>query len=145
MYWQDHAPPHLHAFYAGDEAQLRISDASVIRGSLPRTASACKLRRKSLSSCRFDDFCRGATRPHLDHVRHEAFGTVFETGGKCSGFGSFRSAHTAVLASSVCQGAKNMFLLAVGLVRFRALDGDIARVSGNEVGAGADEFRGHRK
>ena len=38
MYWQDHAPPHFHAFYAGDEAQLRISDGSVMRGSLPRTA-----------------------------------------------------------------------------------------------------------
>ncbi len=38
MYWQDHAPPHFHAFYASDEAQLRISDGSVMRGSLPRTA-----------------------------------------------------------------------------------------------------------
>jgi Domain of unknown function (DUF4160) len=39
MYWKDHAPPHFHAFYAGDEAQVRIDDGTVIDGSLPRTAA----------------------------------------------------------------------------------------------------------
>ena len=39
MYWSDHAPPHFHAVYAGDEAQIRIDDGSVLEGSLPRTAA----------------------------------------------------------------------------------------------------------
>ena len=38
MYWLDDSPPHFHAFYAGSEAQLRISDGSVMRGDLPKTA-----------------------------------------------------------------------------------------------------------
>jgi hypothetical protein len=39
MYWQDHSPPHFHAIYAGNEAQVRISDGSIIAGYLPTTAA----------------------------------------------------------------------------------------------------------
>ncbi|MGH9291727.1 MAG: DUF4160 domain-containing protein [Acidimicrobiales bacterium] len=39
MYWKDHAPPHFHAIYGGDEAQIRIEDARVMEGSLPTTAN----------------------------------------------------------------------------------------------------------
>lgn len=39
MYFGDHAPPHVHAVYGGDEALLRIDDGSVVRGGLPRTAA----------------------------------------------------------------------------------------------------------
>lgn len=39
MYWSDHDPPHFHAIYAGDEAQVRIDDGSFLAGSLPRTAA----------------------------------------------------------------------------------------------------------
>jgi hypothetical protein len=38
MYWQDHAPPHFHAWYAGVEAQIRIADGTVMAGSLPARA-----------------------------------------------------------------------------------------------------------
>lgn len=38
MYWEDHAPPHFHAIYAGHEALVRVDDGSFIRGALPRTA-----------------------------------------------------------------------------------------------------------
>jgi hypothetical protein len=38
MYWLDHNPPHFHAIYNGEEAQVRISDGSVLAGSVPRTA-----------------------------------------------------------------------------------------------------------
>lgn len=34
MFWYDHAPPHFHAIYAGDEAQLAL-DGTLLRGSLP--------------------------------------------------------------------------------------------------------------
>ena len=39
MYWQDHAPPHFHAFYSGHEAQARITDGVVLAGYLPATAT----------------------------------------------------------------------------------------------------------
>lgn len=39
MYWKDHQPPHLHAIYGEDEVLVRIDDATVLVGSLPRTAA----------------------------------------------------------------------------------------------------------
>ena len=39
MYWRDHHPPHFHASYAGEEAQVRIGDGTFLAGSLPRTAA----------------------------------------------------------------------------------------------------------
>jgi hypothetical protein len=39
MYWKDHGPAHVHAFYAGDEALVKISDGSFLTGSLPHTAA----------------------------------------------------------------------------------------------------------
>ena len=39
MYWADHEPPHFHAIYAGQEAQVSIASGRVIAGSLPRTAT----------------------------------------------------------------------------------------------------------
>ncbi|MHB8464252.1 MAG: DUF4160 domain-containing protein [Acidimicrobiales bacterium] len=39
MYWQDHNPPHFHAFYSGDEALVRIADGVTMRGELPPAAS----------------------------------------------------------------------------------------------------------
>jgi hypothetical protein len=38
MYYNDHAPPHFHAIYSGDEAQIAIETLQPIRGSLPTTA-----------------------------------------------------------------------------------------------------------
>lgn len=38
MYWKDHAPPHFHAIYSGEEALVRIDDGKFIEGRLPRTA-----------------------------------------------------------------------------------------------------------
>jgi hypothetical protein len=34
LYYDDHAPPHFHAEYAGSEALIRIDDLSVHRGHL---------------------------------------------------------------------------------------------------------------
>jgi hypothetical protein len=38
MYWRDHNPPHFHAMYGGEEAQVAIDDFRILAGSLPRTA-----------------------------------------------------------------------------------------------------------
>ena len=39
MYWDDHAPPHFHAEYAGSEAVIEIASLEIIRGKLPRGAA----------------------------------------------------------------------------------------------------------
>ncbi|MGZ9003958.1 MAG: DUF4160 domain-containing protein [Burkholderiales bacterium] len=38
MYYNDHAPPHFHAKYGGDEATIRIDNGDVIEGSLSTRA-----------------------------------------------------------------------------------------------------------
>jgi hypothetical protein len=40
MYYHDHAPPHFHAFYGGDEAMVEIAAARILRGGLPRRAAS---------------------------------------------------------------------------------------------------------
>ena len=43
IYWFDHSPPHVHARYAGAEAQIDIHNCKILAGSLPRRASAMVL------------------------------------------------------------------------------------------------------
>jgi hypothetical protein len=38
MYYNDHAPPHFHAIYSGEEAQIAIETLLPIHGSVPATA-----------------------------------------------------------------------------------------------------------
>jgi hypothetical protein len=38
MYYDDHPPPHFHAIYGGEEAQISIEPISVLNGQLPRRA-----------------------------------------------------------------------------------------------------------
>jgi len=38
MYYDDHPPPHFHAIYGGDEAQISIDPVSILNGDLPRRA-----------------------------------------------------------------------------------------------------------
>ena len=34
MYWDDHNPPHFHAFYAGEQAIIDINSLTIIGGDL---------------------------------------------------------------------------------------------------------------
>jgi hypothetical protein len=43
MYYDDHAPPHIHVMYGGDEALVALETLVVIRGRLPRRALALVL------------------------------------------------------------------------------------------------------
>ena len=43
MFFSDHAPPHFHAEYAGNEALIMIETLEVLRGHLPRRALALVL------------------------------------------------------------------------------------------------------
>jgi len=38
MYFDDHNPPHFHAYYAGKEAKIGIQPVVVLQGALPRRA-----------------------------------------------------------------------------------------------------------
>lgn len=56
MYFLDHAPPHFHAIYVGNEALISLETGEILRGRLPPRAAALvsewvRLRRTELSSC----------------------------------------------------------------------------------------------
>jgi hypothetical protein len=38
LYFNDHAPPHFHAFYGGSEALIEIETLRLLRGALPPRA-----------------------------------------------------------------------------------------------------------
>lgn len=38
IYWDDHAPPHFHAKYSGEEVVIEIKTGQVIKGSLSKKA-----------------------------------------------------------------------------------------------------------
>ena len=38
MYYRDHGPPHIHAYYQQDEAKIDIERLEIISGRLPRRA-----------------------------------------------------------------------------------------------------------
>ena len=40
MYFDDHNPPHFHAFYAGNEAQIGIEPIAILEGTLPNRAAS---------------------------------------------------------------------------------------------------------
>lgn len=38
MFFNDHVPPHFHAYYGGDEATINIETGEIIDGKLPKRA-----------------------------------------------------------------------------------------------------------
>ena len=48
MYYSDHAPPHFHAEYAGDEVEIEIATLQVLQGGLKRRALGLVLEWASL-------------------------------------------------------------------------------------------------
>ena len=52
MYWNDHPPPHVHAYYGGFEALFAIETGTVIGGHLP--AKVEKLMREWVVARRSD-------------------------------------------------------------------------------------------
>lgn len=43
MYFDDHAPPHFHAYYGAESAKIEIDTLDVLAGHLPRRALALVL------------------------------------------------------------------------------------------------------
>lgn len=40
MYFDDHSPPHFHAFYGENEARIGIEPIALLNGSLPTRAAS---------------------------------------------------------------------------------------------------------
>ena len=50
MYAQDHPPPHFHADYGGQVAQINILNGQVLEGSVPNARSGwCRSGRNSIA------------------------------------------------------------------------------------------------
>ena len=43
MYYDDHSPPHFHAYYAGSATKIEIETLRVLEGAIPRRALALVL------------------------------------------------------------------------------------------------------
>ncbi len=39
IYWNDHAPPHIHAYYQGREALIEIATGRILAGALQKAAA----------------------------------------------------------------------------------------------------------
>ena len=62
MYFNDHAPPHFHAEYAGNEAVYTIETLEIMRGQLPRRAHGMVVEWASLHRYELLDNWRRARR-----------------------------------------------------------------------------------
>ena len=43
MYFDDHAPPHFHAVYGGEEIQIGISPIKILEGNAPKRVQSMVL------------------------------------------------------------------------------------------------------
>jgi hypothetical protein len=69
LYYDDHAPPHFHAIYSGDEAVIRIDNLELLAGGLPRRARGLVLEWASAH--------QKELRTVWDRAgRHEPLGTI---------------------------------------------------------------------
>ncbi len=69
MYYDDHAPPHLHAIYGGDEVLIAVESLEVLEGQVPRRALALV---KEWAKLHQDELRRAWQRAEA----HEPLGTI---------------------------------------------------------------------
>jgi hypothetical protein len=55
MYYNDHLPPHFHAFHGDDEVLIAFNPPQVYRGNLPRSALKKVLEWAALPPAELDD------------------------------------------------------------------------------------------
>jgi len=63
MYFNDHNPPHFHAIYGGNEAQVEIASGDLIGGALPRTAEKLVLKWLEIHRSELENNWRRAAKP----------------------------------------------------------------------------------
>ncbi len=62
MFYGDHAPPHFHAVYQGEEIQVDINTLDVLRGSMSRRATALVLEWAALHRAELHEAWERASR-----------------------------------------------------------------------------------
>jgi len=67
MYFDDHHPPHFHAFYGGEEAQIGIDPISLLNGSLSSRAASLVIEWAALHQ---RELMRNWHRLHNDEPVH---------------------------------------------------------------------------
>lgn len=55
MYFADHNPPHFHASYGGQQAELHINTLEILRGSLPDRAHKLVLKWAALHRAELEE------------------------------------------------------------------------------------------
>lgn len=65
MYFEDHAPPHFHAFYGDAEAVVRIAPLALLTGKLPPRALALVVEWATLHQ---DEILENWRRMEQDHA-----------------------------------------------------------------------------
>jgi len=64
MYYQDHAPPHFHAIYGDDEAEVLIAGGVIRSGTLPRRVATLVQEWAQLHQQDLDSNWRSARSGH---------------------------------------------------------------------------------
>jgi hypothetical protein len=69
MFWDDHNPPHFHAFYAGEEVLIDINTLSVFAGHLSPRALGLVIEWATLHQRELqDDWRRAQGRQPLERI-----------------------------------------------------------------------------
>ena len=69
MYYSDHAPPHFHAKYAGDQACIRIDNGEILDGTLSSRARRLVEEWRVLHQAELaDDWTRARARQPLARI-----------------------------------------------------------------------------
>jgi hypothetical protein len=69
MYYNDHAPPHFHAKYGGDQATIRIDNGEILDGALSKRAFRLVEEWRGLHQAELlDDWTRARARQPLTKI-----------------------------------------------------------------------------
>jgi hypothetical protein len=69
MFWDDHNPPHFHAFYAGDEVLIDINSLSLFAGHISPRALGLVIEWATLHQAELlEDWRRGQSQRPLEKI-----------------------------------------------------------------------------
>ena len=69
MYYNDHAPPHFHARYGGDEILVQISPLGVLKGKFPPRALSLVMEWAQIHQCQLmEDWNYAASNKKLQKI-----------------------------------------------------------------------------
>jgi len=69
MFWDDHNPPHFHAFYAGDQALININTLSLFAGQISPRALGLVLEWAAIHQQKLlDDWHRAVAQKPIQRI-----------------------------------------------------------------------------